>query len=147
MKKILWLTLSLSLLLLCVVPPLLAQNDPTDEIRQVEQKWIAAIVSKDQKVLEEILSPDLIYIHSSGIVETKIQYISSVCGGSLRYDSVSYDAPVIRIFGITGVVAVKATMVGMNKGQPFNAQMRLLHVWVKEAGKWTLVAHQTTRIP
>jgi ketosteroid isomerase-like protein len=38
-------------------------------------------------------------------------------------------------------------MVGMNKGQPFNAQMRLLHVWVKEAGKWVLVAHQTTRIP
>ncbi|MDH7500655.1 MAG: nuclear transport factor 2 family protein [candidate division NC10 bacterium] len=147
MKKILWLALSVSLLLLCVVPPLLAQNDPTDEIRQVEQRWMAGIMSKDQKALEEILSPDLIYTHSSGVVESKAEYISSVCGGSLRYDSVTYEAPVIRIFGITGVMAAKATMVGMNKGQPFNAQMRILHVWVKEAGEWRLVAHQTTRIP
>lgn len=147
MNKILWVALSFSLLLSCVVTPLFAVSDPADEIGQAEQKWMAAIIGKDQQVLEEILSPDLIYTHSSGIVETKSQYITSVCGGSLRYDTVTYDAPVIRIYGITGVMATKATMVGMNKGQPFNAQMRVLHVWVKEAGKWALVAHQTTRLP
>ncbi|MCI0424027.1 MAG: hypothetical protein L0312_33270 [Acidobacteria bacterium] len=45
------------------------------------------------------------------------------------------------------MVATKAVMTGSTKGQPFNNQLRLLHVWLKQVGKWTLVAHQTTRLP
>jgi ketosteroid isomerase-like protein len=147
MKKIMWVTLISSLLLSCFAAPLLAQSKPADEVRQAEQKWIAAITSQDLKTLEAILSNDLIYTHSSGTVEDKSQYITAIGGGSLRYDAVSFDAPVIRIYGMTAVVATKAKMSGSNKGQPFDVQLRLLHVWVKEAGKWALVAHQTTRLP
>lgn len=147
MKKILWATLNLSLLISFFVPHLLAQNNPADEVRQAEQEWIAAIKSQDRDALEVILSQDLVYTHSSGLVEDKSQYIAAVTGGSQKYDAVNYEATVIRIYGMTAVVATKATMSGSTKGQPFNAQLRLLHVWVKEADKWVLVAHQTTRLP
>ncbi len=147
MKKILWTTLSLSLLLSFFVTPLLGQNNLAGEVLQAEERWISAITNQDLAALEEILSQDLIYTHSSGTVEDKSQNITAISSGSLRYDVVKYDAPVIRIYGMTAVVATKAMMSGSNKGQPFNVQLRLLHVWVQEAGKWALVAHQTTRLP
>jgi ketosteroid isomerase-like protein len=147
MKKILWTTLSFSLLLSFFAPPLLAQNNPADEVLQAEERWIAAVTHQDLAALEEILSPDLIYTHSSGTVEDKSQNMAAIGSGKLRYDVVKYDAPVIRIYGITAVVATKVAMSGASKGQPFDVQLRLLHVWVQEAGKWWLVAHQTTRLP
>ena len=147
MKKILRVSLSLSLLIGFFASPLLAQNDPADEIRQMEQSWIAAITGKDTEALKVILSDDLVYTHSSGVVEDKSQNIAAIGSGSLRYDAVTYDGPTIRIYGGTAVVTTKAAMSGASKGQPFNVKLRLLHVWVEEGGKWTLVAHQTTRLP
>jgi hypothetical protein len=38
-------------------------------------------------------------------------------------------------------------MVGKTKGVPFDNQLMMMHVWVKQGKDWKLVAHQTTRLP
>lgn len=145
MRRVLF-SFSMVIALLCPAK-VSAQSGVTDEVRQAEQKWIAAIKNKDRAALEAILSKDLVYTHSTGLVEDKNQYIVAVTSGNQKYDSVDYDGPAIQTYGTTPVVATKAVMTGSTKGQPFNNRLRLLHVWVKQGGKWTLVAHQTTRLP
>jgi len=124
-----------------------AQKGLADEVKQAEQKWITAVKSKDQAALEAILAKELVYTHSTGLVEDKGQYIQAVTSGNQRYDSIDYETPAIQTYGSTAVVATKVVMTGSTKGQPFNNRLRLLHVWVKQGGKWALVAHQTTRLP
>jgi len=124
-----------------------AQKGLADEVKQAEQKWIAAVKSKDQGALDAILAKELVYTHSTGLVEDKSQYIQAVTSGNQRYDSIDYEAPAIQTYGSTAVLATKVVMTGSTKGQPFSNRLRLLHVWVKQGGKWSLVAHQTTRLP
>ena len=141
-------TLCLLVLALCLRPTQLrAEKGSTEEIKQTEQRWIAAVVGQDRGAMEVILAKELVYTHSTGLVEDKSQYIAAVTSGNQKYDSIEYEAPAIQIYGSTAVVATKVVMKGSTKGQPFNNQLRLLHVWVKQGGKWSLVAHQTTRLP
>lgn len=139
------LNLVLAFLFACAV--VMAQDKAAGEVRQAEDQWVAAIKSKDRAAMETILSKDLVYTHSTGLVEDKSQYIAAVTSGNQKYDGVSYEEPSIHVYGSTAVVASKVTMTGSTKGTPFNNKLRLLHVWVKQGGKWVLVAHQTTRLP
>jgi ketosteroid isomerase-like protein len=142
------LALSLFLLgFLLAAQPLHAQKSLAEEVKQAEKEWIAAVTSKDKSALEAILAKELVYTHSTGLVEDKGQYLQALTSGNQKYDSIEYEAPAIQTYGSTAVVATKVVMKGATKGQPFNNQLRLLHVWVKKGGKWTLVAHQTTRLP
>jgi ketosteroid isomerase-like protein len=142
------LVLCLVLLVSCLSPKQLhAQKGLADEVKQAEQKWIAAVTSKDKSALEAILAKELVYTHSTGLVEDKGQYLQALASGNQKYDSIEYEAPAIQTYGSTAVVTTKVVMKGATKGQPFNNQLRLLHVWVKQGGKWSLVAHQTTRLP
>ena len=81
-----------------------------------------------------------------GLLKTRVS--TGNASGNQKYDSIEYDAPAIQTHGSTAVLATKVVMKGATKGQPFNNQLRLLHIWVKQGGgKWNLVAHQTTRLP
>ena len=141
-------TLYLSLLGSCFSSTQLhAQKSLADEVKQAEQKWTAAVTSKDQAALEAFLAEELVYTHSTGLVEDKGQYLQALTSGNQKYDSIDYEAPAIQTYGSTAVVATKVVMTGLTKGQPFNNRLRLLHVWVKKGGQWNLVAHQTTRLP
>ena len=53
------------------------------------------------------MSKELVYTHSTGLVEDKGQYIQAVTSGNQRYDSIDYEAPAIQTYGSTAVVATK----------------------------------------
>ena len=73
------LILCLVLLVSCFSPKQLhAQKGLADEVKQAEQKWIAAVTSKDKSALEAILAKELVYTHSTGLVEDKGQYLQAL---------------------------------------------------------------------
>ena len=77
------------LLVSCFSPRQLhAQKGLADEVKQAEQKWIAAVTSKDKSALEGILTKDLVYTHSTGLVEDKGQYRQALASGNQKYDSI-----------------------------------------------------------
>jgi len=60
-----------------------------------------------------ILSKELVYTHSTGLVEDKGQYLQALTSGKQRYDSIEYDAPAIQTYGSTAVVAkIKPVFAG-----------------------------------
>ena len=52
-------------------------------IEALEDKRYAAMERADREVLEQLLADDLTYVHTSGRVETKSQFINSIESGEI----------------------------------------------------------------
>lgn len=124
------------------MPP--AAVDTGGELTQAENRWSAAVQAGDTAALERIFTDRLIYTHSSGLIESKSDYIGRLRAGKLKYEAIEYLSLRPEGYGDSGVVAARVRMKGSSAGKPFNDVLLMLHVWVKRQGQWQLAAHQTT---
>lgn len=118
-----------------------------DEIKSAEKAWIAAVKSRNVAQLEKLFTPELIYGHASGAIETKQKYLDRLKSGKQRYDSMEIESMKIVMYGTTAVAHCVARFTGVNDSGPFNDHLMLLHTWVKQKGAWQLAAHQTAKLP
>ena len=125
----------------------LAQSKGSAEIVAADKAWAKAITGKDFAALENLLADDLVYSHSTGVVDTKKSYIESQKSGVQKYISVDHTDPKVQLYGNTAVLTSGLKMHTETKGTEQTASFRVIHVWVKKDGRWQMVAHQTTRLP
>jgi ketosteroid isomerase-like protein len=121
------------------------QSGSEAEIKKAETAWTTAVSKSDAAAVASLLSDDLIYTHSTGLAESKSQYLAKLKTGAQKYDSIQYSDQKIRLFGNTAVVNGTFRMTGSTKGVPFDNTLLVTHVWVKQGNGWKLVSHQTTR--
>ena len=138
------MTLPLLAAALCVALPVFAAAD--DEIRAAESAWTTAIKAKDAKALDALLADTLIYAHSTGIVDSKKDYIAKVTSGRQLYVGADHESMAVKPYGDTVIVHARMHMWGTNQAGKFDDVVMALHTWIKRGGKWQLVAHQTTKI-
>jgi ketosteroid isomerase-like protein len=118
-----------------------------EEIRKAEKSWAAAVAAQDYKTLDRLLGDQLIYAHSTGVVESKSEYLGKMKAGTQKYDSIEHESITIKPYGDTVVAHSNVRMRGTSQGTPFDNRLMMMHVWVKQGGVWRLAAHQTTRLP
>jgi len=118
-----------------------------EELRQAETGWAAAVQKGDLAALQRILGDRLIYTHSTGVVEDKKEYLERLRKGTQKYELIEHASMNIRAYADAGVVASRVRMKGVSNTRLFDDQLLMLHVWVKQGGRWQLVAHQTTKLP
>jgi ketosteroid isomerase-like protein len=127
---------------------LFAQSGATAaDARKAVDAFIAAVKKNDIAGVSNFLADDLVYTHSTGIVEGKQEYLAKLKAGDQKYTGIEFINPKIRTYGDTAVINTQARMTGATKGVPFDNTLFLMHVWVRQGGNWKLVAHQTTRKP
>src|SRR6184192_4491382 len=118
-------------------------------IRQLDRERIQAQIGADAVALERIYADDFIGVGPSGTVRTKAQVISDFTSGDLKFQSITTDEVQVRVYENTAVETGRSTMIGQDKGQTVPRDTRFTRVWVKEQGRWRLVANhyssQTTR--
>jgi ketosteroid isomerase-like protein len=117
------------------------------EIRQREARRFEAIVRGDAAALDDILSDDLSYTHATGVHETKAEFLAKLKSGQLKYESFAPEDVRVRIYGTTGVVTGVARVKVQVKGEPLSFPLRFTDVYVKQGGRWQMVAWQATRLP
>jgi ketosteroid isomerase-like protein len=115
------------------------------EVKAAEQAWAKAATENDQAALANVLAPKLVYTHSTGLIESKSEYMKAV-DTFQKYKAIEFENMRINVYGNAAIVNSKARMVGTTRGTPFDNQLLIIHVWVKQGGKWQLAAHQTTRL-
>lgn len=130
-----------------------AQADPLQRM-EVMMKMLSlknALIAKDSITLSGLLSDEVTYGHSNGLIQTKVQLIRSVVSSEQDYKSIE---PADMIFGIydnTVVVTMKGRFVLNYNGQPLDLNMFVTLVWVKKIWKgkntdWELVARQSVKL-
>ena len=116
-------------------------------IRQVDDERIKAQVGADAVALDRIYADDFIGVGPSGTVRTKPQVISDFTSGELKFQSITTDEVRVRVYGNTAVETGLSTMNGQDKGKAVPRDTRFTRVWVKQHGRWRLVAnHYSLRI-
>jgi len=143
MKKI-----SILVAALCAFTLPLAAQKKASAVPPQEQKWVAAVRANDIAALEKIMSPDIVYAHSTGIVENRSQYLAKLKSGDQKYSNIEFGEIKTFDLGQAQVVSAVVRMTGATKGVPFDNKLQILHVWSKaKDGTMQLVAHQTTKLP
>ena len=117
-----------------------------DQVREAEKSWVSAVTSGDYAALEQLLGDGLIYAHSTGVVESKSEYLTKLRGGAAKYEGIEHQSMTVKSYGEAAVVHAKVRMRGRNQSGPFDNQLMMLHLWVRQGGRWRLAAHQTTRL-
>ena len=80
-------------------------------------------------------------------MRTKAQVISDFTSGDLKFQSITADEVQVRVYGYTTVETGLSTMTGLDKGKAVPRDTRFTRVWVKQQGRWRLVAnHYSSRI-
>ncbi|MEK7403858.1 MAG: nuclear transport factor 2 family protein [Acidobacteriota bacterium] len=117
-----------------------------DEIRKAEKAWAAAVVAGDRAALDRILAGQLIYAHSTGVIETKSEYAGRLRAGKQKYEAIEHEKLEVRVYGGAAVAHAHVRMRGRSDARPFNDRLMMLHLWVRQDGRWQLAAHQTTKL-
>ena len=118
------------------------------DIRAAEQTWSKAVVAKDIPALQKLLGEQLIYAHSTGIVDTKASYTAKIASGAQKYEAVDFESMTVKLYGDNmAVMHARMRMSGINQNGHFDDHMLMMHVWYKNSGNWQLVAHQTNKLP
>jgi len=116
-------------------------------IRQLDNERIQAQIGADARALDRIYADDFIGVGPSGIVRTKPEVISDFTSGDLKFQSITTDQVQVRVYEKTAVETGLSTMVGQDKGKAVPRDTRFTRVWVKQQGRWRLVAnHYSLRV-
>ncbi|MFZ5868059.1 MAG: nuclear transport factor 2 family protein [Thermodesulfobacteriota bacterium] len=119
-----------------------------EDILKMEQAWADAVFKGDVEALEKILADNISYIHGTGLVETKAQFIEQLKSGNRKFLApiVAEDVNV-RTFGDTAIVTGKFVLKVFSRGKEIIGVNRFTHVFAKVGKEWQLVAHQATLLP
>ena len=142
MKRIIIIAISIA----CWLTPGKAQvtGGANKEIRDLEAQRFHAMEKGDVETLDRIISDDLIYTHSSGLRQSKSDVIG-VLGSDMKYESIiPYDVQV-RIYDGTAIVAGRAAINIKAHGEAESFEICYLDVYVKQEGRWQMVAWQSSR--
>ena len=116
-------------------------------IRQLDNERIRAQIGADAVALDRIYADDFIGVGPSGTVRTKAQVISDFTSGDLKFQSIVTDEVQVHVYANTAVETGLSTMSGQDKGRAVPRDTRFTRVWVKQEGRWRLVAnHYSSRI-
>lgn len=117
------------------------------EILALEDRRCAAMTGSDADALAALLHDDLVYTHSSAVVDDKASYVEAIRSGRTRYHSVKRAEERVRAYGDTAFVTGRAEIEVDVNGQHKSLRLRYLDAWTRTREGWKFVAWQSTGIP
>ncbi|MBE6001598.1 MAG: nuclear transport factor 2 family protein [Sarcina sp.] len=79
-------------------------NTDTEAIRQAYIRMYDGMISKDEKILNEVLDASFVLVHMTGMRQPKQAFIKAVLNGMLNYFSAEHENMPVEIIGDTAVL-------------------------------------------
>lgn len=147
-----WCALLAGAAALLLPPPAPAQTATrADALRvavlRADELRLYAMEHADADTLDALLTPDCRYVHSSGRVQTKAEFLAAFRSGAQRYRSLRYlAAPTVRLLGTGGAVLTGTMVIEVPAPDGGNKQLTLLvtAVYAVLHERWLLASYQST---
>ena len=124
-----------------------ADTAAEQEVRQTIEKYRTALLQKDAATLERIWADDYTFTNGTGETHSKADRLAHLKSGATSLDSIREEEDMkVRIHGNVAVATSRVTIKGQYSGKQTSGQYRTIHVWVKGAAGWQLVANQLTPV-
>ena len=122
-------------------------NITADEALKAEDARYAAQMSNDFAAMEKLFSPDLVYTHTSSVVDNKQTYIESMRSGAVAYKVMRRSDVQVRTFGCIAILTGNGNFDVRVNDKDLNVLLRFHSIWQKKDGVVQYVSWQSTRIP
>lgn len=142
----------LIMMMLAIVPAIAfsqsngAKGGAEQAVRQTLDELYAALGRNDAAALDRIYADDYTLVNEEGVITAKAPRLAAIKSGEMKYESISFVDPVIRVHGETAVATYRVSVKARSKNQDINAPVFVTATFVKTKGGWKLLAAQATRI-
>ena len=118
-----------------------------DEVLRAEEARYAAQMNNDFAAMNRMFADDLVYYHSSTVVDTKESFIESMRSGNVKYKKMTRGEVKTRVFGSVGIITGRGTFDVNARGQDMVLELMFSATWAKRNGALQFVSWQATRMP
>ncbi|HET6934866.1 MAG TPA: DUF4440 domain-containing protein [Candidatus Angelobacter sp.] len=118
------------------------------EVRALQRDWMDAMTRGDRAALDRIIGENFTFIHSTGGMEGKKEYIDRAAAGAQLFQrsEITVEGEQLHLYeDRTAVWTSRLTM--RNKTDHTETNLQSTNVYVKTNGRWQWVAGQSTRLP
>jgi|ERR1051325_2824854 ketosteroid isomerase-like protein len=121
-----------------------ARADANEEgaVKDAVETLRKATFEADKAKLDQLLSPQVSYGHSSARVETKEQVIHGITSRKSVMKSLAFPDLTVHVVGNAAVARHIYLSESETDGKPTTTKIGVLAVWHKEDGAWKLLARQ-----
>ena len=123
-----------------------AQSKDSIAVASAVESMRVALVDADKIKLDQLLSRDLSYGHSSGKIDTKQSLEEALTTGVSDFLSIELSEQTIKILGDNAIVRHKLFAKTIDGGKPAEIKLSVLLVWKKNQHQWQLIARQAVKI-
>ena len=102
-------------------------------------RYCQAMTDKDIDTMREIVSEDMVFVHMSGMRQTREEYFADVADGSLTYYTIGMADPVIEIDGDHAIVTYTSILNANAYGARGTFRMKGSHHYENRDGAWIAV--------
>jgi ketosteroid isomerase-like protein len=130
---------------LCVLSACLlaAQNKSSgteQEVMRIEKEMLAAMLKGDASPSERYLADNYVFTGPDGLNMGKAQSIEDLKSGNLKLQAATLDNSKVQVYGDTAIVTYSSNDKGTYKGKDISGKTRWTDVFVKQKGRWMIVA-------
>ena len=132
---------------LLLIPFLMnAQSKAETQVASAVEQLRKAMVDGDRAVLDKLTSDKLNYVHSSGHVDDKKEFVEKLAGGASDFVTIDLAEQVIIVSGKVAIVRHNLSAKTNDGGKPAEVHLRIMLTWQKQGKQWILLARQATKI-
>ncbi len=124
-----------------------ATSSAIDQVAALEATRQQAMVAADVDRLAELLAPDMTYVHSTGLMQSRDDLLGVLKRGEIRYKAFKIESVSYRAYGSTVVGTGVQTLDLEASGKPLTSRSRFTVVYAPVDGRLQLIAYQSTSMP
>ena len=125
-----------------------APDVSVETLRTIADRFDQAQIGQDRATMEAMTAPDLVFVGSNGIRQSREQFIAGWMDPATRYEPITItDRYFLPLGPDAGVVGGDTIVRGTANGQPFAVRIRFADTFRRIGGEWRAVHIQATRVP
>jgi ketosteroid isomerase-like protein len=121
--------------------------DAETAVLAAHDKRIALTIAGDLAGLGAMMTDDLTYTHSSGVEESKAEFLEGLKSGKYVYREIAPRGRKVRVHGDAAVVSGPCHVVIEPGGKRTELELYFTELYLKEAGQWRMALWHSTRLP
>lgn len=114
-------------------------NDEEKDLLNTQARYCQAMCDADLNVMRQIVSEDMMFVHMSGMKQSREEYFADIADGRLNYYTIGIADPKIIIDGDRGSIEYTSILNANAYGARGTYRIKGTHHYEKRNGSWIMV--------
>lgn len=115
------------------------------ELRQMNDEWVKALVNRDAVTLNRIMADDFFFAYPME-GDDRATFVNDIVSGAIRVEHLARENVSVRIWGGTAVLTAKDSARWFYNGRDFSGHYKIMHVYSLRNAEWQLCSVQACPI-